>query len=116
MNSELQESIQWWEKRRFFFNIILIIIEVGMMVLFSKTTLHFGIGNALILTIFYNIAANIFYSIGWGIDVLCDYYRIDFRIEKPFRIIWFLIGLLFSSFITIGVYLIELSHLNHLIN
>ena len=103
--NEIYVSINWWERKRFVFNLILIGVEILMILFFWKGAIQFGIGYTIFWSIAYTIVANIFFSIGWGISVLIDYYNLKFlkNIEK-LRMLFFILGILFSIFLTIALF------------
>ena len=104
-SNEIYASINWWERKRLIFNLILIGVEILIISFFWRGAIEFGIGNTIFWSIAYTIAANIFFSIGWGISVLIDYYNLKFlkNIEK-LRMLFFILGILFSIFLTIALF------------
>lgn len=109
--NEIYASINWWERKRLVFNLILVGVEILIISFFWKGVIQFGIGNTLFGSIAYTIAANIFFSIGWGISVMIDYYNLKFlkNIEK-LRMLFFIVGILFSIFLTIAIFKETLLH------
>ena len=103
--NEIYASINWWERKRLIFNLILIGVEILIISFFWRGAIEFGIGNTIFWSIAYTIVANIFFSIGWGISVLIDYYNLKFlkNIEK-LRMLFFILGILFSIFLTIALF------------
>jgi hypothetical protein len=110
-SNEIYASINWWERKRLVFNLILIGVEILIISFFWRGAIQFGIGNTIFWSIAYTIAANIFFSIGWGISVLIDYYNLKFlkNIEK-LRMFFFILGILFSIFLTIALFKDTLLH------
>ena len=110
-DNEIYASINWWERRRFIFNLILIGVEILIISFFWRGAIEFGIGNTIFWSIAYTIAANLFFSIGWGISVLINYYNLKFlkNIEK-LRMLFFIVGILFSIFLTIAIFKETLLH------
>ena len=108
-------SVKWWEKKRWVYNVILVGVEIIMMLIYWESTKWFGIGESIIWSFAFTLVANIFFSIGWGIDILVKYYfKKDIFSEKT-RFIFFVLGLLFSIFLTINMYYSALSPFYNLV-
>lgn len=97
---ELKLDIKWWESKRWIFN-----CAVG---LFGSFALYNGLLQCdynwsfsdTLGVIFWGIGANILYSLGILLE-LFDWYYLKNRIGiKKFRLLFFIVGLLFSCFWT----------------
>lgn len=97
-------ALQWWEARRLGYNIVLIACEIFLILYFWKGTLLYGIENAFLGSVLYTIAANVFFSVGWGIEILALYYFGENRFLRKFRIPFFILGVLFSILLTLDMY------------
>lgn len=98
---ELKSDIKWWESKRWIFN-----IAVGLAGTFaiyqglSGKEYDWTIDDTLGV-IFWGIGANIFYSLGVLLE-LFDWYYLKNRIGvKKIRLLFFVIGILFSCFWTL---------------
>jgi hypothetical protein len=100
-DKSLLAAFAWWEKRRLVYN--LIIGSTGILCIFILSLLPFLSIIDLFGVILYGIIANMFYSLGFLIEVATKHYfrsKIDFT-EK--RKALFGIGLILSILITIGL-------------
>lgn len=99
---ELKSDIKWWESKRWIFN--LVVGAVGILTIFDGLSrIEYDWTRADTFGIIYwGIGANIFYSLGTLIE-LFDWYYLKNKIGiKQFRTVFFIIGLLFSSFWTLS--------------
>ncbi len=101
---KLLEAVSWWERKRLIYNALLLSVELLVMFSYLDALKIFGIENAIGQTIFVNIIANVFYSSGWGIEILGVYYFKKFTLTNTIRMILFVIGLLFSLLIALIAY------------
>ncbi|WP_051568400.1 hypothetical protein [Crocinitomix catalasitica] len=92
----LSAAIAWWEKKRVLFNLFVGLTGVFAMTLVITT---FGIID-LIDLIFYGIAANIFYCLGFVLEALnLHYLKGKFKIDN-YRLFLFIVGTTFSCIVT----------------
>ena len=99
--AELKFNIKWWESKRWIYN-----IAVGFFGIFaiydglSRGEYSWTIEDTFGIII-WGIGANVFYSLGILLE-LFDWYYLKNKIEiKRFRMIFFIIGLLFSCLWTL---------------
>lgn len=99
---KLFENIHWWEKNRFLFNVIVGIAGLIPMVFTIKITLKNHLIETLICILIYGICANVFFSVGWGIDVIKWYYfkNDDFGKYKTGLCFW---GIFLSAILTLFI-------------
>lgn len=99
-----RDIMRWWEKRRKWFS--LLVVGVQLLVMFSMPVGldNFGVQEAILLSGFYLIAANICYCLGWGIEFLLTYYFKSFKPSATLRLALFSLGLAFSALFTYFVY------------
>ena len=105
---ELFSSVRWWEKKRILFNIIVIGTQLFVMLVMLNETTLFGIPSAIINSLFYLLAANLFYCLGWGLEILSSHYLPGRELSKDRRSALFVLGLVFSTLITLGAYSLTL--------
>jgi len=104
-SNSLMDSIDWWERKRFLYNLIIVGLELAIISFFWEGTKRFGIQNAIFGSIAYTVVANIFYSMGWGINVLAYYYKLDFlKTLDKLKLFFFIMGLSVSIVVTISMY------------
>lgn len=110
---ELRLNIKWWESKRWIFN--LVIIFVGLISFYngySRSNFFWDASDTFII-IRWMIFANILYSLGILIELFDWYYlRNKLKIVK-YRLIFFLIGIIFSSLLTLwcGFFIFSKPHL-----
>lgn len=96
------ENIEWWENKRLIFNFLIIGFELISISIFRDGAEILGFLNISILIVIYTFLANVFYSIGWGLLIISEYYnlRIIGKIIINLKIIFFILGLVFSILLT----------------
>jgi hypothetical protein len=92
--SNILEIVQWWEKRRWIYNffILIPILFLGMVSLDSFTHL----GDFLIVVIIWVLGANVFYTMGWALEILMYTYYGKIVYNSTVRIALFWVGTVFS--------------------
>lgn len=94
--NEISLSVRWWEKKRIIYN--LIALTGGLLVYFLRSEVPNGISpfDNYFVIVFWLFGANIFYTCGWGSEILLNYYfKIRFWSDR-FRMTCFILGSLFS--------------------
>lgn len=98
---ELKSNIKWWESKRLIYN-----IAVGLFGVFGiydglPRVEYFWTIDDSIGIIFWAIGANILYSLGTLLE-LFDWYYLKNKLRiKRFRMLFFIVGLLFSCIWTL---------------
>jgi hypothetical protein len=95
-DKSLLTAFAWWEKKRVIYNMIMLITGLIIMLYFGDFDLL-----SLIGIILYGLIANIFYCLGFFIELAARHY---FKSEKDFkqtRELIFWAGLIFSIVLTI---------------
>lgn len=108
-NIGILKIVKWWESRRITYNLILISVEIIMMFIFSTGTLKFGIVNTIMCSLLFTVCANGFYTIGWIVEVWNIYYFKSTNLNSYTRNGLFILGTLFSIFVTIGLFMVTLT-------
>lgn len=85
--------------RRKWYNLILFVFGLILVLRDLYTVLFLGLSLTIIFIIIYGVCANLFYSLGWGVEILLKYY-LDSPIEKYPRQFLYVLGLIFSLIIT----------------
>ncbi|MEO1626587.1 MAG: hypothetical protein AAFV25_15635 [Bacteroidota bacterium] len=98
------EAIVWWEEKRMYYNLILIGWEVCMMVSYAEGTIRYGIENAIWDSLYFTIAANLFYTFGWMVELLIHHYSKGYTFHKTLRVLILTFGTAFSLFLTYVLY------------
>lgn len=100
--SEKEQSIHlkmvdWWEKKRYLYNIILIVF---LILILTSLRGYYGfmlsVQAAIIQAIGFVIFGNIFYTIGWAGGILRHYYYSSYPLSYTGRWVLFVLGCLFS--------------------
>ena len=96
--------LAWWERKRMIYNFIILGVQLFIIFIMWEETRLFGLMSAFWGSLGYLIVANLFYSIGWGLEIITLYYigENDFLVSN--RIFLFITGLLFSIFLTVFSY------------
>ncbi|QCE41960.1 hypothetical protein [Psychroserpens sp. NJDZ02] len=94
------DIIRWWESKRWLFNLGNGLFGVLGLILFAG---YFKLGEAIGLII-YAIVGNIFFSTGMLLEIV-DFYYLNNKLGfNKFRLLFLIMGLLFSYSVTfIGV-------------
>ena len=98
------DSVTWWEEKRINFNLTLISLSLLMIFYdqyfwqpnYIKPTLL----EQLRILVIWVVGANIFYSLGLGVDLSIQYYRK--KSSEVIRRIFYILGLIFSILWTIA--------------
>ncbi|MFK8104057.1 MAG: hypothetical protein AB8G15_16100 [Saprospiraceae bacterium] len=101
--------VRWWEKRRLLYNFIFVGVIVLTMITFSVGVERYGISTAVIHTLIVVLIANAFYSVGWGLEILVSYYFPATRFNSTLRMVFYLLGTLFSVSLAWFFYSLALS-------
>jgi hypothetical protein len=93
---EIQTSIKWWETKRLLYN--LVTLAGGLLVLLIRSGVPNGIGtyNPVGDLLFWLFVSNIFYTCGWGLEILLNYYLKIRFFKNAIRTVLFTIGCIFS--------------------
>lgn len=97
--------IRWWEKKRLLYNAIVFGIQLACMLIYLPGTIDFGISMAIIGSLLFLLAANLFYCIGWGGEMLLIYYLKIGDSNTDGRMAFFIFGVAFSGLVTVSMYL-----------
>lgn len=103
-DDKLINSVRWWEGKRILYNIVLACTELFIMVNYYRETINYGIENAIIETIAVNLIANIFFCLGWGLEIMLYYYLKAYTLSNTSRWVLFLLGILFTVLLTLFAY------------
>ncbi|MEM6964401.1 MAG: hypothetical protein AAF573_06520 [Bacteroidota bacterium] len=96
----LKSTIHWWERKRLLFNICIVVAATLPTIYFQDLILYQRPTGLIILVIIYMLFANLFFSIGWGIDAL-RYHFFSGKNFGKYKEVFFLLGLFFSIGMTL---------------
>ncbi|WP_417799749.1 hypothetical protein [Tenacibaculum sp.] len=98
---ELKSNIKWWESKRWSFNLVVGLVGVYTVYDGFSRGEYSWVRADILGILYWGVGANIFYSLGILLE-LFDWYYFKNKIGiKRFRMIFFIIGLLFSCFLTL---------------
>lgn len=111
INKEIskKEMILWWEKRRLIYNVFLIGFSALLIYNFWDYPMRTIIGSEQIISnaIVFVFGANLFYSLGWGLEILRhNLYKAN-GLNKNKRWTLFTLGTFFSLIWTNQYFVIE---------
>ena len=92
------EAVRWWEKKRILYSVIA--LSGGLLVMFGRSELPNGVStySAFFILGFLLFGANIFYTCGWGAEILLNYYFKTPYWGNVTRKTIFVLGSIFSFF------------------
>ena len=100
--SPVKEMILWWERKRWIYNLVLVLAIGSQLFQFSDNPVRAIVerGHILPMTVAFIVAANLFYTLGWGFGALF-YYLFKLKgLTNGFRWAVFVVGILFSLLVT----------------
>lgn len=105
------DTIRWWENKRMVYNFIIGGLQIVLMIYYSRATIDFGIGGAIIWSLAFLLTANGLYSMGWAIEIFAIYHNFKWRsLIKSVRWVFLVLGFVFSIIVTLDMYLATLSY------
>jgi hypothetical protein len=98
------DAVAWWEIRRIPFNLFMLVIGLASGFLFALAGSHVfrsdvDLGKPFLSMIFYALAANLFYTLGWITELLWAWG--DTAQTEKVRSKVFCVGLIFSAGLTL---------------
>ena len=98
---ELRLNIKWWESKRWIFN--LVVGFFGLLAIYDGFCRHdfYWSKSDVFGIIYWAVGANFFYTLGILLE-LFDWYYLKNRLRIiRFRLLFFIVGVLFSSIFTL---------------
>ena len=102
-DSSILATVRWWERMRILYNIII----VGIIIT-SFFFVHYGFDfssirfqERLFVMGIYLVIANLFYCLGWGLDILFRHYFKIGGFNKAINITFFTVGTLLIALFTL---------------
>jgi len=105
----MKESLQWWESKRKWYALIILVTVVSCevinyinqrLIIEPDGLYSFSILGAIITVLVWTFGANLFYTLGFGIEAVFTHY-LKREIPLLFRGFAFLAGLVFSILWTV---------------
>ena len=103
--ASFEDCIGWWEKKRMYYNTFIAMTLVGLFI-FAGDFSFSHVYPFIVFSFGFLILANIFFSVGWGLEVLSVFYGIKLIVFLIYmRPAFLVLGYLFSFFLAIPAYL-----------
>jgi hypothetical protein len=98
--------MKWWEKKRLLFNLIIVAVVIIVVIdTYSEYTFDRLLSPIFFIqSILYFLFLNICYCAGWGIQFLRYYYFNGLDDSKAFDITLFVLGTIFTAFVSYAGY------------
>jgi hypothetical protein len=100
-----KEIIRWWERRRMFYNAIMlaagfvtIILAISLGEISFRDTI-----NVLPPVLIFAFSANLFYTLGWMLEIVCSKFISEKEILQKAGPLLFIAGISLSVFFTIAI-------------
>ena len=97
---DYKSIVKWWERKRIIYNLVIIFVQITIALNEWMGVLRWGISDVLIGSALFLLIANGFYTFGWAFEFLFQHYFSGFKLKPFHRLLIFILGLLFSVFIT----------------
>lgn len=97
---DYKSIIKWWERKRIIYNLVIIFVQITIALNEWIGVLRWGISDVLIGSALFLLIANGFYTFGWALEFLIQHYFSGFKQKPIHRLLLFILGLLFSVFVT----------------
>ena len=98
--SSSKEIIAWWERKRLVYNLIIILCSISFSMLGKWPIRYYVLDHLLLVAPIHLFLANIFYSFGWGGELLINYYIPTFKLPSIVKYFIYIGGVLFSILVT----------------
>lgn len=96
--NDFWEAIRWWEKKRLIYIGQLVLTVIVVTLTMDRATMD-NYALLFFITFFLLIMGNVFYVLGWAFELLIRYYFDNYKFPNSLRMIFFVIGSLFSVYI-----------------
>ena len=104
-NRSNKEIIRWWEQRRIFYNAVMLVagsITILLALLF-KEIIFSDLINVLPPILIVAFSANLFYTLGWVVEIACYKFIPDKKTFKKAGPVLFIAGIFLSVFFTVAI-------------
>ena len=99
------EIIRWWEKRRTIYNVIMLVAGLMTIILavsLGEISLHDTV-NVIPPILIFALSANMFYTLGWILEVTCTKFISNKEILQKTAPILFIAGVSLSLLFTLAI-------------
>ena len=104
-NRSNKEIIRWWEQRRIFYNLVMFVAGCCtiLFALLLKEIVFNDLFNVLPPVLIFALSANLFYTLGWVVEIACKKFMQDKEIVQKAGPVLFIAGISFSILFTIAI-------------
>jgi hypothetical protein len=104
-NRSNKEIIRWWEQRRVFYNVVMLVAGCCtiLLALILKEIVANDLFNVIPPVLVFALSANLFYTLGWVVEIACKKYMQDKEIIQRAGPVLFIAGVSFSILFTIAI-------------
>jgi hypothetical protein len=100
-----KEIIRWWEQRRIYYNAVM--LTAGcltiMLALLLREIIFLDLINALPPVLFVALSANLFYTLGWVVEIVCRKFIAEKEVVQKAGPVLFIAGLSLSILFTFAI-------------
>jgi hypothetical protein len=100
-----REIIRWWERRRAFYNLIMLV--AGLITIILAVSLgEISIPDTINVTppvLIFAISANLFYTLGWILEITCTKFISNKEILQKMGPVLFIAGTILSILFTVAI-------------
>jgi hypothetical protein len=100
-----KDVIRWWEQRRIFYNAVMLVaglITIMLAILLNEIAFA-DLVNALPPVLIFALSANLFYTLGWMIEIFCRKLIPEKDFVQKAGPILFIAGISLSVFFTFAI-------------
>ena len=99
------DVIRWWEQRRIFYNAVMLVAGSFTMILaLSLGEIIFtDLINVLPPVLIVALSANLFYTLGWMVEILCRKFISEKTVVQKAGPVLFIAGISISVFFTLAI-------------
>jgi hypothetical protein len=100
-----KEIIRWWERRRIFYNTVMLAAGCVtiMLALLLREIIFTDLINALPPVLIFALSANLFYTLGWVVEIVCRKFITEKEVVQKAGPVLFIAGLSLSVLFTFAI-------------
>ena len=100
-----KEIVRWWERRRIFYNTVMLAAGCVtiMLALLLREIIFTDLINALPPVLIFALSANLFYTLGWVVEIVCRKFIAEKEVVQKVGPVLFIAGLSLSVLFTFAI-------------
>lgn len=104
-DSSILSNVRWWERMRIWYNVIIVgmLVTSFFFVRYGSSYNYWRVTERVIVLAIYLVIANLFYCLGWGLDLLFRHYFKIRGFGKGLNIGLFSVGTLLVALFTLFI-------------